>query len=62
LPKSIKSIGRFAFEDCGYLSYVYYEGTKEEFDALGVSGYNAKLADAKKYYNYDYVGGTYEAQ
>ena len=36
--------------------------TKEEFDALGVSGYNAKLADAKKYYNYDYVGGTYEAQ
>ena len=62
MPKSVKSIGNFAFEDCGYLSYVYYEGTKEDFDALGVSGYNARLADAKKYYNYDYAGGTYEVQ
>lgn len=62
LPKSIKTIGEMAFADCNFLAYVYYEGTKEEFDALGVSGYNSLLSDAKKYYNYDYVGGTYEAQ
>ena len=62
LPKSVKTIGNHAFTDCNYLSYVYYEGSKEKFDALGVSGYNSKLADAKKFYNYDYIGGTYEAQ
>lgn len=62
LPKSVKTIGELAFQDCNFLQYVFYEGTEEEFDALGVSGYNVLLADAKKYYNYDYVGGTYETQ
>lgn len=62
IPKSVKTIGNFAFEDCNYLSYVFYEGSKEEFEALGVSGYNSRLSDAKKFYNYDYVGGTYDVQ
>ena len=62
LPKSVKTIGDFAFEDCNYLSHVYYEGTEEEFAALGLTGMNSKLTDAKKFYNYDYSGGIYEAQ
>ena len=62
LPKSLKTVGEMAFADCNYLSYVYYEGTEEDFAALGISGYNSILSDAKKYYNYDYVGGTYDAQ
>ena len=61
-PKSVKTIGNHAFTDCNYLSYVYYEGTEEEFAALGITGTNAPLSDAKKYYNYDYSGGIYEAQ
>ena len=60
MPKSVKSIGDFAFEDCDYLSRIYYEGTEEEFAALGLSGTNSKLTDAKKIYNYDYSGGVEE--
>lgn len=62
LPKSIKILGDHAFTDCNYLSYVYYEGTEEEFAALNVSGNNAPLSDAKKFYNYDYSGGIYEVK
>ena len=62
MPKSIKLIEEFAFADCNYLTHVYYEGTEEEFAALGVDGKNASLSDAKKFYNYDYEGGTYEAK
>lgn len=62
LPKSVKTIGDFAFEDCSFLDYVYYEGTEEDFEALGVNGKNVKLVDAKKFYNYDYSGGIYEVQ
>lgn len=62
LPKSVKTIGDHAFGDCNYLTHVYYEGTEEEFAALGLTGTNAQLNDAKKYYNYDYSGGIYEAQ
>ena len=52
-PKSIKTLGDYAFEDC-YMTRVYYEGTEEEFKAVGATGSNAKLTDAKKIYNYDY--------
>ena len=62
LPKSIRTIGDFAFQDCNYLTHVYYEGTEEEFAALGIDGKNEKLSDAKKFYNYDYSGGTNEAK
>lgn len=58
LPKSVKSIGTLAFEDCDYLSRVYYEGTEEEFNAIGLNGENSKLTDAKKIYNYNYSAGT----
>jgi hypothetical protein len=63
LPKSIKTIGDFAFEDCNFLSYVYYEGTEDEFKALELTGTNSYLTDAKKFYNFDYSkGGIYEEQ
>lgn len=62
LPKSVKTIGDFVFEDCNFLTHVYYEGTEEEFNALGLTGSNSKLVDAKKFYNYDFEGGIYEAQ
>ena len=62
MPKSLKLVGDFAFEDCNYLTHVYYEGTEEEFAALGIDGKNSRLSDAKKFYNYDYSGGIYEAQ
>lgn len=62
LPKSVKVIGNYAFEDCNYLTHVYYEGSEENFAALGVDGKNSRLSDAKKFYNYDYEGGTYEAK
>ena len=62
IPKSVKTLGDHAFTDCNYLSHVYYEGTEEEFAALNVAGTNAPLSDAKKFYNYDYSGGIYEAQ
>ena len=62
LPKSVKSIGKYAFEDCDYLSRVYYEGTEEEFAALGLSGENSKLVDAKKIYNYSYSAGNDNSQ
>ena len=62
IPKSVKTMGDFAFKDCNFLSYVYYEGTEEEFAVLGLSGTNSNLSDAKKFYNYDYAGGIYEAQ
>lgn len=62
LPKSVKTIGDFAFEDCNYLSYVYYEGATEDFTAFGLDGRNARLTDAKKFYNYNYAGGIYEVK
>ncbi|MBO7302792.1 MAG: leucine-rich repeat domain-containing protein [Clostridia bacterium] len=62
IPKSIKTIEPMAFEDCNYLNYIYYEGSQEEFDALGVSTNNPKLLEVKIFYNYDYSGGIYEAQ
>lgn len=62
LPKSVKTMGDFVFEDCNYLTHVYYEGTEEDFAALGLSGTNSKLVDAKKFYNYDFEGGIYEAK
>ena len=62
LPKSVKTIEPFAFEDCNYLTHVYYEGSEEDFAALGIDGKNEKLSDAKKFYNYNYTGGIYEAQ
>ena len=54
LPKSVKTFGEYVFEDCNYLNYVYYEGSEEDFEALGLTGDNGKLLDVKKFYNSNY--------
>ena len=56
LPKTLKKIGDFAFKDCYKLLYVYYEGSETDYEALGISGTNYVISDAKKFYNYNYEG------
>lgn len=56
LPKSLKTIGDFAFKDCYKLLYVYYEGSEADYEALGITGTNHVISDAKKFYNYNYEG------
>lgn len=56
LPKSLKAIGDFAFKDCYKLLYVYYEGAETDYEALGITGTNHIISDAKKFYNYNYEG------
>lgn len=56
LPKALKKIGDFAFKDCYKLLYVYYEGSEADYEALGITGTNHIISDAKKFYNYNYEG------
>ena len=56
LPKTLTKIGDFAFKDCYKLLYVYYEGSEEDYEALGITGTNYVISDAKKFYNYNYEG------
>lgn len=64
LPKSLvqkdekgnpkKTIGDHAFYDCESLLHVFFEGSADEFKALGLTGSNQYLTDAEKTYNYEY--------
>ena len=56
LPKTLTKIGDFAFKDCYKLLYVYYEGSEADYEALGITGTNYVISDAKKFYNYNYEG------
>lgn len=56
LPKALKTIEDFAFKDCYNLNYVYYEGSEADYEALGITGTNHVISDAKKFYNYNYEG------
>ena len=56
LPKTLAKIGDFAFKDCYNLLYVYYEGNETDYEALGITGTNYVISDAKKFYNYNYEG------
>ncbi|MBQ6165630.1 MAG: leucine-rich repeat protein [Clostridia bacterium] len=44
IPGSVTSIGYRAFYNCSSLNAVYYTGTREEWNALGVSDYNINYA------------------
>ena len=46
LPATVEKITSYAFADCYSLSLVYYGGTEEQFDALGLDGSNVYLKDA----------------
>lgn len=51
LPKSLKSIDENAFDGCFSLQDVYYDGTKREFQAISIQGYNDDLLNANIHYS-----------
>lgn len=55
MPVTVEKISTFAFADCYSLSLVYYGGTTEQFDALGLDGSNVYLKDA--HFIYESNGG-----
>lgn len=52
MPKTVTSIGDYAFSDWYSILVVYYEGTESDFNALGLTGNNSFIIDAKKLYEY----------
>ena len=52
IPDSVTSIGYSAFYDCDSLTDVYYTGTKEQWGRISIGGYNTKLTNATRHYNY----------
>ncbi len=52
----VTGIGECAFEDCKYIRTVYYEGTREQWDALTIEeNGNSYLINAQLHYNVDVV-------
>lgn len=51
IPRSCVNIEPYTFADCYGLELVFYEGTEEEFNALGLDYQNYILLDAHKIYN-----------
>ena len=49
-----KTIEDLAFDDCGSLAYVFFEGTQADFDKISLSGGNSYLADAERIYGFEY--------
>lgn len=58
IPKHIESIQENAFAGCSNLGTVYFEGTKEQWDAISISAGNDVLSEATIYYNYTTVGAS----
>jgi hypothetical protein len=46
MPATVERIASYAFADCYSLTLVYYGGTQEQFDALGLEGSNVHLKEA----------------
>lgn len=51
IGKNVKSIGEYAFDECTGLKYVYFTGTKEEWNAIQIGPYNDALLKAKVIFN-----------
>lgn len=51
IPRSCVTFEPYTFADCYGLELVFYEGTEEEFNALGLDYRNYILLDAHKIYN-----------
>ena len=50
LPSTLSSIEDSAFLDCEKLAVVFFNGTKEQFDAIKINGNNSELLGAKTYF------------
>lgn len=50
LPAAVTDIGEYAFADCYVLTLVIYDGSAEQFEALGLSSTNYILRDVDKIY------------
>ena len=51
IPDSVKSIGDSAFKYCTSLKDVYYSGTEEQWNAIGIGSDNSCLTNANIHYN-----------
>lgn len=51
IPKSIKSINFYAFNDCTSLTDVYYKGSKEDWKKIDIWRGNKSLLKADIHYN-----------
>ena len=52
LPRTLKTVRAKAFESCGKLTNVYFEGTQTEWTALTIGTNNEDLTEAIIHYNY----------
>ena len=50
IPNSVTSIGDWAFRDCSSLKDVYYSGTQEQWEKIGIGIYNDYLTNATIHY------------
>ncbi len=57
MPVSVTNIGDDAFYDCESLTDVYYGGTEEEWNAIGIGSYNEDLTNANIHFNSSMPGG-----
>ncbi len=49
IGKDVEYIGYNAFDYCDNITYVYYNGTQEEWDSIEIESYNDDLTGAKLY-------------
>ena len=50
IPASVTQIGESSFGACGYLTDVYFGGTKQQWEAISVGEWNEDLLEAKIHY------------
>ena len=52
MGKNVKSIGKDAFDACGYLKTVYYMGSEDDWSKINIGLNNSYLDNATIIYNY----------
>ena len=58
IPNSVICIGKGAFEDCYFLTDVYYSGSEEEWNRISIDSDNTDLTNATIHYNSDILPYT----
>ncbi len=59
LPSSLSQVGEYAFTECSSIIAVFYAGTENDFESIGLDDTNYLVKDAYKFY--DVTGGIHEA-